>query len=183
MSSFVKKIPDIFKKPKILLILGLSGIFLIFISSFFPSGEKKAAEVKEDMNAQEYRDIIQKSVCNIVTGITGDKKPTVVVTLESGVKYSYADSKESDTSASTNKESEENRKATKQSYITVKTSDGGEKPLVVTEIMPDIRGVAIVCELGDSPAVSEKIQNAVTAALNITSQRVYVSGGISNEKG
>ena len=62
MSSFVKKIPDIFKKPKILLILGLSGIFLIFISSFFPSGEKKAAEVKEDMNAQEYRDIIQKSV-------------------------------------------------------------------------------------------------------------------------
>ena len=31
--------------------------------------------------------------------------------------------------------------------------------------------------------INEKIKNAVTAALDITSQRVYVSGGISNEKG
>ena len=56
-------------------------------------------------------------------------------------------------------------------------------PLVVTEIMPQIRGVAIVCELGDSPAIAERIQNAVTAALDITSQRVYIAGGAYNEKG
>ena len=49
-----------------------------------------------------------------MTGITGDKNPTVVITLESGVKYDYADLSESDTSASANKESNENRKATKR---------------------------------------------------------------------
>ncbi len=182
MNKLLSKIPAVINRPKLLLIIGLSGILLIFLSSFIPSG-KKAERTQEAMSAEEYRQAVEENVTDIVTGITGDKKPTVVITLESGVRYSYADLKESDTSASTNKESEENRKATKQSYITVRTSDGGEKPLVVTEIMPEIRGVAIVCALGDSPTVAEKIQNAVTAALNITSQRVYVSGGISNEKG
>ncbi|MBO4692846.1 MAG: hypothetical protein J5659_00420 [Clostridia bacterium] len=182
MNRMLKKIPATMSRPKLLLILGISGIVLIFLSSFIPSGNKSKKEV-EDMSTDDYRKVINESVRNIVTGITGDKDPTVVITLESGVRYNYADSKESDTSASNNKGSEENRKATKQSYITVKSSDGGEEPLIVTRIMPDIRGVAIVCKFGDSPAVAEKIQNAVTAALNITSQRVYVSGGISDEKG
>lgn len=182
MNKLLKKIPAVITRPKLLLIIGLSGIFLIFISSLFPSPKKTGEETKE-ISTEAYTKALKENVTDIVTGITGDKKPTVIITLESGVRYSYADLKESDTSASTNKEAEENRKATKQSYITVRTSDGGEKPLIITEIMPEIRGVAIVCEFGDSPAVSEKIQNAVTAALNITSQRVYVSGGISNEKG
>lgn len=183
MNNLLKKIPVIAGKPKLLLILGISGMVLILLSNFIPSSSKKAQTEQSTIDAEAYRKAVEKNVSDIVCGITGDKNPTVVVTLESGVRYTYADSKESDTSASTGKESEENRKATKQSYITVRTSDGGEKPLIVTEIMPEIRGVAIVCALGDSSPVAEKIQNAVTAALDITSQRVYVSGGISNEKG
>lgn len=182
MNNVIKRISAVISRPKLLLILGLSGIFLIFVSSFIPSGQK-SEKAAEETSAEDYRRAAEKSICSIVKSITGDKSPTVVITLESGVRYDYADLKESDTSASTGKESEENRKATKQSYITVRTSDGGEKPLIVTQIMPQIRGVAIVCRFGDTPDVAEKIQNAVTAALNITSQRVYVSGGISNEKG
>lgn len=183
MNKLLSKIPAVINKPKLIMIIGFAGIALIFLSSLFPSGGKVKTANAASLTAEEYRKTVYNSVKEIVTGITGDKNPTVVITLESGVKYNYADLKESDTSASTGKETEENRKATKQSYITVKSADGGEEPLVVTEIMPEIRGVAIVCELGDSPAVAEKIQNAVTAALDITSQRVYVSGGISNEKG
>ena len=182
MNSLFKKIPAVINRPKLLVILGLIGIALIFISGLIPSSGKSET-ARGSISAEDYRKAVYNSVKDIVTGITGDKNPTVVITLESGVKYDYADLKESDTSASTNKEAEENRRSTKQSYITVKSSDGGEKALIVTEIMPEIRGVAIVCRLGDSPSVAEKIENAVTAALDITSQRVYVSGGISNEKG
>lgn len=181
MDSLFKKTPVI-NRRKLWIFLAFSGIILIFISTLIPTGKKDKSKTA-GVTAEEYSKSVRESVSSIVTGITGDKKPTVVITLESGVRYNYADSKESDTSASTNKEAEENRKATKQSYITVKSSDGGEEPLIVTEIMPEIRGVAIVCRMGDDQTVAEKIQNAVTAALNITSQRVYVSGGISNEKG
>ena len=182
MNKLLSKISGVINKPKLLMVLGIGGILLIFLSSLIPSGSKSKTSA-EEITAEQYRKTVYTSVKEIVTGITGDKNPTVVITLESGVRYDYADLKESDTSASTGRESEENRKATKQSYITVKSSDGGEEPLIVSEIMPEIRGVAIVCKLGDSPAIAEKIQNAVTAALDITSQRVYVSGGISNEKG
>ena len=45
-----------------------------------------------------------------------------------------------------------------------------------------MRGVAVVCEGGDDEIINEKITNAVTAALNITSKRVYIAGGSFNEK-
>ena len=183
MNKILSKIPAVLNKPKLLMIAGLIGIALIFISTLIPSGQKNKAGKAESLDAEESRKTAEENVKRIVTGITGDEDPTVVVTLESGVKYDYADSKESDTSVSTDTESEQNRSATKQSYITVKASDGTETALIVTEFMPQIRGVAVICEAGDSPAVAETVQNAVTAALDITSQRVYVSGGISNEKG
>ena len=183
MNKLKEKISAIKNHPKLLLIIGLSGILLIFLSGYIPKAKKTAAADTSGVTAEEYREIIRENVRDIVTGITGDKNPTVVITLESGIRYDYANEKESDTSASSGKETEENRKSTKQSYITVREADGGEKPLVVAEMMPEIRGVAIVCAYGDSPAVAQKIQDAVTAALNITSQRVYVSGGIYNEKG
>ena len=47
----------------------------------------------------------------------------------------------------------------------------------MTAEMPEVRGVAIVCEGGDDEQINEKIKNAVTAALNITSKRVYIAGG------
>ncbi|MBR4909943.1 MAG: hypothetical protein IKZ47_01305 [Clostridia bacterium] len=181
MSKLLKKIREIAGKPKILLVIGISGIVLIYLSTLIPSF-KKTEQPKSGISAEDYRNTVYENVKSIVTGITGDRSPTVIVTLESGIRYDYADLKESDTSASTGKESEENRKATKQSYITVRGSDGSETPLIITEIMPQIRGVAIVCLGGDDPDIAEKIENAVTAALDITSQRVYVSGGIYSEK-
>ena len=66
--------------------------------------------------------------------------------------------------------------------VTVKTADGGEQALLVTTEMPQVRGVAVVCEGGDDEIINEKITNAVTAALNITSKRVYIAGGSFNEK-
>ena len=48
--------------------------------------------------------------------------------------------------------------------------------------MPEVRGVAIVGEGRDSEAINEKIENAVTAALDITSKRVYIAGGSYDEK-
>ena len=59
----------------------------------------------------------------------------------------------------------------------VKSADGSEGPLLVSELMPQVRGVAVICEGGYDETVSEEINNAVTAALNITSTRVYISGG------
>lgn len=168
------------QNPKLLVILGISGIVLIFISSLFSGSNNKAeSSVASSVTytAEQYSEMLEEDIKNIVTGITGDKNPTVVITLESGIRYSYASADETDTSSSTGSTNDQSSESKKQSYITVKTADGGEQALVVTEIMPEVRGVAIICSGGNSEATAEKIKNAVTAALNITSKRVYISGG------
>lgn len=175
-----EKIKKIAQNPKFLIIFGISGILLIFISSLF-SGDNKTENKKNADNtgytAEQYCEMLEEDIKNIVTGITGDKNPTVVITLESGIRYSYASADETDTSSLTGSATDQSSESKKQSYITVKTADGGEEALVVTEIMPEVRGVAIICSGGNSEVTAEKIKNAVTAALNITSKRVYISGG------
>lgn len=184
MNDLKEKIKGITQKPKFLMIIGILGMVLILVSSVFDGGKSKNEQTAESkvITAEEYRLALENNVSRLVERISGDKNPTVVITLESSVRYSYADSNEIDTEESNGDKSAESRESKKQSYITVKSADGGEQALVVTEMMPEIRGVAIVCSGGDSTAVAEKIESAVTAALNITSKRVYIAGGISNEK-
>lgn len=176
-----EKFKKVIKNPKSLVIFGIFGIVLVLISSVFPSsGSKKESNsnsLNEDYTVNEYRDTLEKDVKSIVESITGVKNPTVVITLESGVRYCYASADETDTSSSMGEKNDQSSESKKQSYITVKSSDGGEQPLIVTQIMPEVRGVAIICAGGNDAELSEKIKNAVTAALNITSKRVYISGG------
>lgn len=176
MSEKLKKYLNIFKKPKILVVIGLCGIGLIFASSLFPKKESSENAVS-GISSEEYKKEITESIKKIVTSVSGDKNPTVVVTLESGIRYTYADSGETDSTETSGTGTNQNSSSSKRSYVTVRNSDGAEKALVITENMPEIRGVAIVCTNGNYESVSESIKDAVTAALNITSKRVYVSGG------
>ena len=172
------KIKKIIQNPKLLVIFGVCGILLIFISSLFSKNDDNTLQSSEiTYDTEKYCQALEEDIKSIVTGITGDKKATVVITLESGIRYNYASVDETDTSNSSGTSTDQSSESKKQSYITIKTADGGEKALIVTEIMPQIRGVAIICKGGNSTEIAEKIKNAVTAALNITSKRVYISGG------
>ena len=174
-----EKIKEYLKKPKTLIIVGGIGVLLLILSSI--GGFSKESKSEQKLDIEEYRKSVTESVESIVTGITGDKKPTVVITLESGVRYSYADSGETDSVSTEGANSTQSSQSKKNTYITVRDSSGGEKALVVTESMPQIRGVAVVCAGGDDEGVNEKIKNAVQAALDISSKRVFISGGNYNE--
>lgn len=179
MNDVINRLTEKIKNPKVLVAAGLIGIALICLSSFI-GGDKKAenqAPTGDGITAAEYKAELEESIGEIVKSITGSDSVKVVITLESGIKYSYADIKEGATANKTESNSESTTSESKQTYITVKTADGGEQALLVTAEMPEVRGVAIVCEGGDDEQINEKIQNAVTAALNITSKRVYIAGG------
>lgn len=149
---------------------------LIFVSSVF-KGEDKTSLSQQSITTEEYRKILEESVLEIVREITGDKRAVVVVTLENGMRYSYADATVTDAENFEGKDSTQESSSASKSYITIRTADGGEKALIVTEYMPDVRGVAIVCSGGDNEQIAQKIKGAVTAALHITSKRVYITGG------
>ena len=166
------------KSPKVLIIAGISGIMLIFISSFFGGNEEKNQQLNanSDIYLTEYRIELEKDICSLVASITGSRKVEAIVTLESSVKYNYADIKESNEAEKTDSSGESFDSSLKEGFITVKTAEGGEEALLVTEQMPEIRGVAIVCDGGDDEILNEKIKNAVTSAFDITDKRVYICG-------
>ena len=56
-----------------------------------------------------------------------------------------------------------------------------EEAVLLTEICPRVRGVAVVCTGGDSSAVKQTIVSLLSASLGISSHRIHVAGndGIS----
>lgn len=166
-------------KAKLFFILGILGIALIFLSSLFDSSDNTtAAKNKSEptVTSEQYCKQLEDKVKKIVTSITGSKNSVVVVTLDTSVQYVYADNKKQQTENSEQNDKTENSDSTEQNYIIISDSNGDESPLVITEYMPSVRGVAIVCEGGYDQIIIDKVKNAVMSALNITSKRIYVTG-------
>ncbi|MEG2769744.1 MAG: stage III sporulation protein AG, partial [Oscillospiraceae bacterium] len=107
---------------------------------------------------------------------TGNVK--VMITIESGEQYIYAQAEKTNSDLSTNDASETketNEKSTYQSdYIIVEDDSGGKKALTETTLQPEIKGVAVVCEGADNIAVQDNITQMVSTVLGISTNRVCV---------
>lgn len=176
MNKVIEKWLEKIRNPKVLIAMGIAGILLIALSSFIPKNDSQKEKTETEFSADSYREALEKDIKELVYEITGDKKASVVVTLDGSLKYTYADTKEEIISDKSGNDSESSQNELKAGYVTVKTADGGEEALLVTAELPTVRGVAIVCEGGDNEILNEKIQNTVTAALDITKKRVNICG-------
>ncbi len=172
MNEKLKAIIEKIKNPKILFILGISGILLIGLSAFVGGERKSGGEVPADLTAEEYCARLEEKVKDLVAAVTGDKRATVAITLESGVKYTYADDTKTSLSEKNGESLTDKSDESENKYIVVKNADGSETALLISEKMPEVRGVTVVC----SPVSCTKqdIEDAVTAMLGITSQRICV---------
>lgn len=176
-ADLIRKIP-----AKWLLIAGIIGIFLIAGSSMFSTSDKNQPEksVAKSIEPSEYGAELEKKIRAIVSSITGEKNPTVVVTLETGIQYLYAGDETTKTASSTENTSgtirDEAQREQQADHVILKASDGGERAVIVTEYMPAVRGVAVVCSGGNSEPIRREIIGAVTAALDIGERKIYVTG-------
>lgn len=174
------------KYKNIIIIAGLVGIALIFLSGFFKNDNSSAdAGTKEvvaeaSMTAEQYVTKLEEDLTAMVASIQGAGEAKVLVTLENGSQFVYATEEKKNSETSEDKSNGETTR-TKESgdseikYITVKDADGAEKALAVTEIQPTVKGVVIVCSGGEDPIVQQRIIDAVTTALNVSSKRVCVT--------
>ena len=169
MTDMINKIKELAKKPfflKAAVAAGLLMIILILVSDFNKEEEKESPDkVVKDINftaAELYADETEKRLCETLTEIEGVGKAKVMLTVTSTEEYVYAESVKSGTSQ------------TENSYVII--DKGSQKEALVKKINnPAISGVVIVCEGGDDPKVCERIYNAVSTALNIPTNKIYVA--------
>ncbi len=167
-----EKVSELLKNKKIariLFVIGIVGILLIFISSFFDGKEEKIEKTDRVFSVSEYIESLKTDIKKTVEAICGDSDAVVTLTLDSDRVFEYAEEikqndKEDGSAISYDRE---------HKYTTVEDPSGGETPLIVTSYMPGIRGVSIICNYG-SEEVAERIKSAVTAALDISSRKVHI---------
>lgn len=170
MNERLKEIFSKFKNGKALIIIGILGIALIGISSFFPSNKAEQNKT-QTLNTEKYLSDIEQKVKKTICAITGNNQVSVAITLENSVEYSYADEIKSDSTEKTQGSGTDKTDKNETQYITVKLADGSESALLVTEYMPEVRGVTVVCTGTDR---KEDIENALMAMLGVSSRRICV---------
>ena len=171
----------------IIVILGLIGIFLIFISSYISPSKGKEANTEENgenniptsIELESYRNNISEELGNMLASMDGVGKTKVMVTLEGTVRNVYATDVDVN-GRETSRKNGENEDADKQntekkSCIVIRQNDGSEKALTIGQLMPQIKGVLVVCEGGDDETTKAKIIAAVSAALDISETHICVS--------
>ena len=171
----MKRIKQLPKKAWVA--IGFVAILLLAVSEWIPPrAEETSASTNWD--GQAYVQQLEQQLTDIVEHIEGAGKCRVMVTLENGVEYVYANER-SETSNRTEDLSDTSEKTTvrddnESKYVIVNSSDG-KQGLLVTEIQPTVRGVVVVCEGGEDEKVRERIMKTVATVLNVTSSRVCIT--------
>ncbi len=96
------------------------------------------------------------ALCRQVHGIT---EVHVLLTLDGASEYVYA----------------ENGSPAAKEYVIIEQSEGGT-PVLIQEIYPKIRGVAVVCSHGEDSEIQRTITELLSAALGIGASRIRVAG-------
>ena len=116
------------------------------------------------MSMESYRTAIEARVCDICSRVDGVGKVYAVVNLAGGFEYVYAtDIKNSSGGASSQ-------------YIVIGSGDN-ERVVYLSEKVPEILGIGVVCEGGGDIEVKKEVTALLCAAFGLGSHKIYVTGG------
>lgn len=156
------------KNSKWLLIIAgvIAGIMLLLYGGGRLGGESSAERMNtsEHSDLAEYTERLEESIRRLCSNVPGVSDVTVAVTLGSGFEYVYAVDIKSKTDG-----------AVERKYITV-GSGSGQTPVYITEKLPSVAGIGIVCRGGSNPVIQQKLIALIIAAYNIGSNKIYITG-------
>lgn len=157
---------------KIAVVLGAAGMLMIMLSELVPESKdkpEKAMSQTETTDSDDFRKRTEMELKALLEQIEGVGDCEVMISLESSTEYIYAEN------ISRFTEDNADRRSEKLDEDIVITENGGTRqPLIRKVIDPQIGGVVIVCEGGGDISINERVQKAVSTAMNISSTRVCV---------
>ena len=142
----------LFEKKWLLLLLALALLLLLFGGSGQGVHEESDSEAAE--RTEVYRRELEERLATLCAEVEGAGRVSVMITLDGTTRAVYA----ADT-----------RGDGKSDYVV-----SGGKGLLLFHAYPDVLGVAIVCDGGGVPGVSEQLTRLASAALGIGTNRIYV---------
>ncbi len=146
------------EKQKIgILAMAVVGILLIVFSG--RSSGTDTAERQEYTDVRFYTGYLEDRIGELCRSVEGITEATVFLTLDCSSEYVYSEEEES-----------------ASDFLILSGSDG-EEAVMLYEIYPRVRGVAVVCTGGDLPRVRETVTELLSASLGLPSNKIKVAGG------
>lgn len=170
--SFTIHTPD--KKLLLLAAALLLGLFLIFAAGMRGTHLSERNKTGSENPLDDYIKDMEERLCETVSHIKGAGSTRVFITVENSFETVYASNAKLDESGDDTKSTKTTQK--ELAYMTSKTD--GEAPVVIKQICPKLCGVLVVCEGGERADVRDEITKAVSTAVGISKNKIYVSGGI-----
>ena len=144
-------------KTEYVIALAALAVLLIVGSTFF-KGNKGSTETTE---TERYVELIEKKLSATLSKVEGAGSVSVMITVSAGIRSDIAKEEKSTT--------ENGRTVTTSNPILV-----SGKPIVLSEIYPDITGVLIVSKGADDIRVKMALLNAATTTLGITCDKIQI---------
>lgn len=154
-------------KTGVYLIIASAAVILLIMLNSFSSGvdgssDNVMSQHEISMIDREYEERIKTELEEVISKIKGVGDVTVMVTTSGSTRMVYAKDVQKD----------ELEQRTENVIV------GNKEALVESVSYPQIEGVLVVCSGGESAEVKEKVINAVSTVLNISSNRVYVTNSV-----
>lgn len=156
----------------------LVAIVLVFIILLINNTEEKTkmpvnAETTTMVSVLSINDIqseIEKQLEEMIKNVHGAGNVRVMVSLSSSGEYIYAENSK--------KENNGDKQLQDNEIVIYESDNGSDEGLIVSVKSPEISGVAVVCDGGNSSVVRSEITELVTSLFGIGADRVYVGSNM-----
>ncbi|MCQ2456160.1 MAG: hypothetical protein MJ096_02275 [Clostridia bacterium] len=119
------------------------------------------------IEAESYTERLEERVRELCSSVRGVGEVTVLLTLESGSELVYASNK-------TGEKDADGSSSGTTDYLIIDGGDG-DAPLLVKEIYPRVRGVAVVCRGGCGDGTRAELTELLSASLGISANRIKIA--------
>lgn len=190
--DMLSKITCFFKNSKLKNIKGLKILVVIIVAcicsilflNFYNKNDSKTIETNLNLsnslsftNSSAYVTALEEKLTNLIASIKDAGRVKVMITISTTPEIVLATSKDEKTNSSTSNSSSTSYTTTVTEPIII-TDKGISTPLVIREVLPEIKGVVVVSSGASNTKVKLDIINAVKALLNISSNNIQVFCGI-----
>ena len=151
------------KKIYIFFILIFLGVLLLMFGGSNKKSEQQEADGIESLDPSEYASLVEEQIealCNRIDGVSGTY---AVVTLKGGFQAIYATDEQKTNSGNKNQ-------------TVIIGSGSAEQAILRGYQYPEIAGIGIVCNGGDSYDIKNKIVTLVASTFNLSANKIFVVG-------
>lgn len=169
--SFVKKLKSIKHIEIIIVVIFILILLLICFGGSGLSIFSKTTESSQNsqsttlVSTTEYVKSVENKLENLLSSIKGAGNVQVMISIDSSVEMKFATDETITTSGQT---------VEKETKIVLVEVNGVDEPVIISQKLPSVNGVVVVCSGASDTKVKLDIIDAIQTLLNLESNKIQV---------